>query len=1270
MPYALGIDLGSGHLTAALSRNDHERWSAPETVALDGSPAAEAVLHLTDEGTVEVGSRALRHVPARSDRVARGFVERVGDEVPIMLGGRPYPAEGLIAALVGWIVDHAEAVEGGPASHLVVAHPADWGTHRRATLLGALREVGLPELTLLPRPVAAAESYAAGERVEVGQEIAVHSLGAGRFESAVLRRGSFGFELCAHADSAEPLGGDLFDDLLAEHVLAELDMEVDPAGLAKLRVACRSAKERLSTELAVTVPAPARSKRGTVMVNRTDLEELVRPAVEATVTSLRRTIQAAGTSTGSLRAVVLVGGCGRIPLVSELVSAGVRVRVAAAADPQMSVARGAALAAARVAKPTVQAPALAHRPIARSAVTHTDLMRFDDLPDEEVADIGPPPPRPPVEIAPLEPPRRRLLRLGTRTAGGTRLDDDLDLDEPPARGRPRDLDLRPRRRSPDLDPKPRHDPDDDVLDLAPDSDDDDARPGAYDSRPRTRDTAPGDRGSRRVHDSAPPRRRDAGFPDPLPADLGPDPFPDAAADPALRRTSNPDGDPAPHTTHDSEPDGDHAPRGTYDADPDSHSAPHRTRGPEPDRDTAPRGTYDADPNGHPTPRRTYDPDPDSYPAPHRTRGPEPDRDTAPRRTYDAEPDGYPAPHRTRNSEPDGGSAPRRSHNAEPHGDPAARRVYNPDQDGRPAPSRAYNPEPDDDPAPRRTYDAGPEFHDAGEHSHRWPNADHGSGPFTEPVDRYADHVDPDQHLGARPHHSPNAEHGSGPRRAHHPQAPLGPERYAASDADPAPHHPYDPEEAPRRRTANTDHGSVPLRESAANVVDPGLNLGAPHHTPSTDRGSGPRRTRHPLDPEPGADPRRTNTFPDSGTASHHHVDTDHRHARHPDAYDPELHEDAARRRTPSVERGSGPRQALGPEHHDADLASRPPRNAHHTRSDPRTHDEPDPTIHRAYETQSDRDALPRRRGTRAETGHRSHRLHEPETEHDIRPAHEAHDDPLPRSDTDPGTRRRRYLDDDREPGPRTETPEQRPARRRADHRELGRRLRADAELVHHDPDAGGVPEPRHREAGHDPKTRRRGADRIRTGHGADRDPPLDHRDSDHDPQPDARTQTGHRYDHRDGDHDPSHRSSDRRALSGHRGDRESRLDGRGSDPQPDHHNGGHRTQTGHHTQPGHRGDQRDPGHQAGDQESGRRGADRDSQTRRGTDRDRKHRYLQPRHQAEDDAPRHRYADEVEPSRHHLRDDDRPARHHVEPDPAAGESRHALTDEPGRGRDTR
>ena len=462
MPYALGIDLGTARTTAAVSHNRRDSWSAPEVVPLDAAadlPGVASVLYLTSDDAVEVGEAAIQNGAAEPTRMARDFLDRIGDEVPLALGDQYYPAETLAAALVAWVVDRVEEHVGTPASQMVVTHPVGWGVHRRTVLQAALRDLNLPDVTMLPRPVAAAEAYAATERLEVGQEIAVYSLGASRFEAAVLRRGSFGFELRGQADSADVLGGALFDDMVAEHAAAELgELPDDPAKLAALRAACVDAKERLSTAVAVTIPTPPRSKKATVLLNRTDFDGMIRPVVEHTVRILQRAIQSSGADTDALRAVVLVGGSAYVPLIAELVTAAVRVRVVAAEDPTTAIARGGALAGGKVAKPTVRAEPLPVTPT-ESVTAHTDLMRFDDLDAELAADIGPPPPRPPVEIAPLDPPARGFARLSRRSRSSADVDEldredrlfgdedderdratDSDLDEAPPRRRRRHTD--------------------------------------------------------------------------------------------------------------------------------------------------------------------------------------------------------------------------------------------------------------------------------------------------------------------------------------------------------------------------------------------------------------------------------------------------------------------------------------------------------------------------------------------------------------------------------------------------------------------------------------------------------------------------------------------------------------------------------------------------------------------------------------------------------------------------------------------------------------
>jgi molecular chaperone DnaK (HSP70) len=147
MPYALGIDLGTARTTAAVSRTSRDGWSEPEVVPLDAAdalPGVASVLYLTSDDAVEVGEAAIRLGSGGPERVARDFLDRIGDEVPLALGGQYYPAETLAAALVAWVVDRVEEQEGTPATQLVVPHPVGWGVYRRTVLQAALRGLDLP----------------------------------------------------------------------------------------------------------------------------------------------------------------------------------------------------------------------------------------------------------------------------------------------------------------------------------------------------------------------------------------------------------------------------------------------------------------------------------------------------------------------------------------------------------------------------------------------------------------------------------------------------------------------------------------------------------------------------------------------------------------------------------------------------------------------------------------------------------------------------------------------------------------------------------------------------------------------------------------------------------------------------------------------------------------------------------------------------------------------------------------------------------------------
>ncbi|HEX4701977.1 MAG TPA: Hsp70 family protein [Pseudonocardiaceae bacterium] len=410
MPYVLGIDVGTGHTRAAISRHTPNGWSDPVLVGLGAQqPTMPTVVHLDADRSATVGDEAEQRSAADPTRIARGFSARIGDDVPFLLGGAPCTPQELTAVLIRWVTDLVAGREGGPAAQIVVTHRAGWGAYRQNLLHHELARQGLTDVTLRPEPVAVAEGYA-----PAGDLVAVVGFGTAA-EAAVLRRRDDGvFELAGQAEGDDDLGGGGFDDAIMECVRGQagsaLD-QLDPTepsawlALAELRGVCVTAKELLSTETEVIVPVRLPAGPTEVRVTRADFERIIRPSVVAGVQLLRRVTRSVGVESAELGSVVLVGGSGRIPLVAGLVGAVSPNGVVVAAEPDATVAVGAAFAARRLLTgPDRPVPALAHTEvIQRSAIAlYTGEETVADPAESEVA----PPPRPPIDIIPLDLPTR------------------------------------------------------------------------------------------------------------------------------------------------------------------------------------------------------------------------------------------------------------------------------------------------------------------------------------------------------------------------------------------------------------------------------------------------------------------------------------------------------------------------------------------------------------------------------------------------------------------------------------------------------------------------------------------------------------------------------------------------------------------------------------------------------------------------------------------------------------------------------------------------
>ncbi|RKT52390.1 Hsp70 family protein [Saccharothrix australiensis] len=398
MPYVLGVDVGTTRTAAAVCRLDGAGRAEPELVGLGGPGGGVASsLRLTADGSFAVGE------PGDPRWTAVGFARRVGDGVPVVLGSEPCAAEELTALMVLWVAGQVAEREGEPAARIVLAHPPGWGPHAKGLVRRALRAVGLEDVVLLAEPLAAAANHSFG-RGPVG----VFSLGSHAFSAAVVRP----FELVAWADGVDQAAGADFDDLVFEHVRAalgrafgELDAE-DPRTRAlrgRLRRDCEAAKRLLSGTFETAVPVHLPSGLVEVPLDRARFEELIRPSVEQAVSVFERVVRGA-----ALEATVLVGGSARIPLISSLLPG----RVVFEAAPESSAVKGAAVAGRQLLLGPDEP-----EPIETSVLVRDDdpLLRFPvggaPAPDN---DCTAPPPRPPIEVTPLELPERRSVKRVVR----------------------------------------------------------------------------------------------------------------------------------------------------------------------------------------------------------------------------------------------------------------------------------------------------------------------------------------------------------------------------------------------------------------------------------------------------------------------------------------------------------------------------------------------------------------------------------------------------------------------------------------------------------------------------------------------------------------------------------------------------------------------------------------------------------------------------------------------------------------------------------------
>ena len=350
----VGIDLGTTYSEIAAYLDGRV-----QILGSGGAQMLPSVVGISPGGALLVGEAARNQHLLYPERTVRSIKRKMGSEERVTLGDRTFTPPEISALILRELVEWAARALGQPVSKAVITVPAYFSDAQRQATREAGALAGLEVVRILNEPTAASLAYGYSEQRR--HTTMVYDLGGGTFDvSIVTIEGDVTEVLASHGNNH--LGGDDFDQLLLEHLLAAFQKEhgIDlrqghRVAYSRLWWAAEEAKKKLSFEPFVRVREEAlatidgKALHLNLELSREGYEEMIRPLVESTLESVAKAMADAKIKPADLDAVLLVGGATRTPMIARVLEERTGLAPRQEVHPDLCVALGAGILASRLA---------------------------------------------------------------------------------------------------------------------------------------------------------------------------------------------------------------------------------------------------------------------------------------------------------------------------------------------------------------------------------------------------------------------------------------------------------------------------------------------------------------------------------------------------------------------------------------------------------------------------------------------------------------------------------------------------------------------------------------------------------------------------------------------------------------------------------------------------------------------------------------------------------------------------------------------------------